>query len=134
MRIYGQVQSGSIVRVEAQEILRAQFISTLRDGDLVSEDIKQFRPPKSHEQMGYYFSVILPLIRSELIDRGFDVMGVPVTIDQTDAIIKHYCARIEGRQIVLKRNMNLDDASKFIDNVIRWAAITLNIAIPEPKK
>lgn len=87
---------------------------------------------KTLKQLGYYFAVILPAVHRELLRQGYDCMGVPITQSQADEIIKHYCGRIDGNEIILKRNMSKEQATRFIDNCIRWSAEVLNIAIPEP--
>lgn len=110
--------------------LLANRLSKL-DGQWVTVEIKPVAKPKTLEQMGYYFAVILPTVHSQLVSDGHEVMGVPITQDQADRILKHYCAPQESK---LKRRMTKEQAGQFIDNCIRWAAMTLGCSIPEPFK
>lgn len=90
--------------------------------------------PKTLEQLGYYYAVILPTIHMQLMADGYEVMGVAINEQLADDIIKHYCARVrEGETTVIdKRNMTKLEAMLFLDNVIRWAATTLQCVIPLP--
>lgn len=98
------------------------------DGQWVTVDVRPIAKPKTLEQMGYYYAVILPTVHSQLVSEGYDCMGVPISLDQADKILKHYCAK----ECKLKRHMTKEQASEFIDNCIRWAAVTLGCSIPEP--
>jgi len=83
----------------------------------------------SLRQMGYYYAVILPTVHSQLVDEGHETMGIPISKDTADQVLKHYCS--DG---LLKRNMTVEDAKKFIDNCIRWASVNLGCSIPEPER
>jgi hypothetical protein len=87
--------------------------------------------PKTQSQLGIYYGVWLPMIRSKLIDDGFDVMGVPISLEYTDDIVKNFCARIDGKKIILKRTMSKAKMSAFLENVVRWAA-TIGVDLPSP--
>jgi hypothetical protein len=113
---------------QSKEVL-VEYLRKL-EGKTVSVMIDDVEP-KTQNQLGYYYGVCLPLIRSFLIENGHDVMGVPATIEYTDYIVKHFCARLDGKKITLKRNMSKDKASQFITNVIQWAG-TLSVYIPPP--
>jgi hypothetical protein len=91
------------------------------------------RTPKTLEQLGYYYAVILPTACQGLKEAGHEVMGIPPTKDQTDAILKHFCAVVrEGGEIVNKRDMTKMECMEFITNCIVWCAKNLGCVIPEP--
>ncbi len=96
-------------------------------GTWITETIKPAGKQMSLAQMGYYYAVILPTVHSELVSLGHENMGVPISRETADGILKHYCA--EGG---LKRNMSVEDAKEFIDKCIYWANTKLGCRIPEP--
>jgi len=126
-RHVGQIRDNEIVWTYYK--MRQEAIESLPDGTWISETIRPVGKPITQHQLGYYYAVILPTIHKQLVENGIEVMGVPISEDMADTIIKHYCS--EG---LLKRNMTVKDAKQFIDNAIRWAAVTLGCSIPPPDR
>jgi hypothetical protein len=109
------------------------FVSGLKDGAQgVLRVIRRPGRPKTLAQLAYYYAVVLPAIHRQLIADGHECYGVPINQEMADDIVKHFCARLRDGKIVNKRDMTLIEAMEFLDNAIRWAAMTLHIVIPPP--
>ena len=109
---------------------------------------KVVRQPKTPEQLGYYYTAILPTIHRQLVDDGhtMTVCNAELLIDEktADKVIKHYCSRVANNGTVLlykdypkgsilkKRDMTKQQAMMFLDNCIFWAKEVLHCVIPEP--
>ncbi len=106
---------------------RKKSLSDMPEGTWITETIKPVGKSISHKQLGYYYAVILPTVHEQLLEDGIEVMGVPISQETADEILKHHCS--DGLK---KRNMSVDDAKEFIDRCIQWANITLGCRIPEP--
>lgn len=128
--ILAKVVNGKLIWLNDSQVFLKERLGRF-EGDVVSIRLDS-ASPKTQGQLGLYYGVWLPLIRSALIDAGFDMMGVPPTIDFTDSIVKHFCARLDGKKVVLKRNMIDEQMSKFLTNVASWASINLGLSLPEP--
>jgi hypothetical protein len=102
------------------------------EGEYVSIEVKSLSP-KTKQQLGYYYAVVLPAIIKEMNELGwYDDDGMPFDIDSADIEVKKICARLDGGQIMDKRDMTKEDASIFLDKVIKWATVKLHAYIPEP--
>ncbi len=119
------------------------YCAGLKDGDYYLKIFKQKGPAKTIEQLAYYYAVIVPTAFAQMIEDGNDTFvvkigkqfkEVPLTKEIVDDLLKEACAKFEGKQIILKRNMSKEEASMFIDNCIRWCARWLGCVIPEPDK
>lgn len=109
---------------------------------------KVVRKPKTPEQLGYYYTGVLPTVHQQLVADGhtMDVLGAELPIDEetADKVLKYYCSRIATNGTVLlykdnpkgeilkKRDMTKHQAMLFIDNCIFWAKEVLKCNIPEP--
>lgn len=109
---------------------------------------KVVRQPKTLEQLGYYYTAVLPTVRHQLVEDGHTMtfMGteIPIDKDETDKIIKHFCSRLapDGSvrlyqenprgEILEKRHMTKMQAMMFLNNCIFWAKETLGCEIPPP--
>jgi hypothetical protein len=91
------------------------------------------RTPKTREQLAYYYAVILPTAHRQLVADGHETMGVPISKDMADMILKHYSAPKRDGKPINKAAMTKMEAVEFIDNCIRWCAATLHCVIPEPE-
>ena len=132
------------------------YIEGLPYNDFTVVIKKRKGKPKTVEQLGYYYAVMLPLIKQELISlNGGDTIVTQVGIyleevvidtDFTDRFIKRRCARLDEdglismaiagdkRQIYDKRTMSKYDCMMFLDNVINWCAGHMGLVIPPPEK
>ncbi|KPL25574.1 MAG: hypothetical protein AMJ75_00215 [Phycisphaerae bacterium SM1_79] len=131
MKFHGEIQDGKLLFPAWQWRLRNRHLRSL-EGKKVVDDIREDHKPKTSQQMGYYHAVVLPTVHKQLVADGHEVMGVPISEDMTDKILKHQCAQFDWGKIMNKRDMSVKHASHFLDNCIRWANDMLNCRIPEP--
>ncbi len=128
------------------------YLEGYKEGRWFNVKITEAVREKTHEQLGYHYAVIVPTVNRVLVALGYtiEVMGVEVPIDegQTDELLKHFCARLDNkgnlrihnpdrypnRKVMRKRDMNIKQASQFIDNEINWSDAVLNCKIPEPTR
>jgi hypothetical protein len=113
-------------------------IAALPDGRYTIE-IKKYRKNKSQEQLGYYFSCVLPMFLSAAVEQGWEL----TTIEECDAWLKSMFAERDlinrnTAEIVkipaLKRNMSTTDFMVYVDQVRNYCAEYLGVYIPEPEK
>lgn len=135
---HGQVDRG-VFKLNRPEIYKA-YCKGLREGKYYLEIHKAKGPPKTPEQLAYYFVAIIPTIYRQMIADGNDtitikignkIKEVPLTENVIDQMLKQTCAVFDGK-IVNKADMSMEQASIFIDRCIRWAARWLSCVIPEP--
>ncbi len=152
MDFQGCKEFGRLVLRDIDKRSYCTFLEKFNDGIWFNVRIVRAMAPKTLEQLGYYYAVVLPTIRTELINQGhtMNVFGVEVAIDkdQTDKLIKYFCARLDeegnlmihdpvnhpNRKILRKRKMSKLQASQLIDNAIQWANGVLQCQIPEAVK
>jgi len=121
----GQIIDGDFV--PSFPDIRKKQLAGRDDGEWVTEIIRPIAKPKTSQQLGYYYAVILPTVHKQLLDNGIECYGIPVTEDQADAVLKYYCNNDKPKGL-----MTLEEASEFIDTTIRWAALKLGCVIPPP--
>ena len=152
MDFQGCKEFGRIVLRDIDKRSYCVFLEKFRDGIWFNVRIVRAMHPKTLEQLGYYYAVVLPTIRTELINQGhtMNVFGVEVPIDkdQTDKLIKYFCARLDdegnlmihdpdnhpNRKILKKRKMSWLQGSQFLNNAIQWANSVLGCRIPKAIK
>jgi len=136
-QFFGKIQSGKW-NLNRGQVFDA-YISGQKDGDYYLVLHKVRGSPKTLEQLGYYYAVIVPTVYKQLVDDGHDrfvvntggkFKEVPLTTDIVDLLLKEACAFDEK----LKRNMTLEQCSAFIDRCIRWSAKYLACVIPPPNE
>ncbi len=136
---HGQVVKGAFT-LNRPEIYKA-YCKGLREGKYYIEIHKAKGPPKTPEQLAYYFVAIIPTVFRQMVADGNDKMfvnikgrskEVPLTEDVVDQMLKQTCAVFDGK-VVNKADMTMEQASIFIDRCIRWAARWLSCVIPEAK-
>ena len=100
--------------------------------------IEKKRSKKSHDQLGYLFGAVYPLLLKHLNDAGYEFANVA----EVDAFCK---AQFASREIVnrntgdivsvpgLKREFSTTDMMTFIDAVRNWDAEYLGGYIPGPE-
>lgn len=115
------------------------YLAGLKDGNYYLTITKRKGPPKTLEQLAYYYAVIIPTVYQQLIDDGNErfvikigkkFKEVPLTKDVVDLMLKDTCAFDEKS----KAKMSKQECSEFIDRCIRWAARWLSCVIPPPDK
>ena len=117
------------------------YIAGQDDGNYYLKLYKRKGPPKTLSQMAYYYAVIIPATLKQMIADGNlhyvvkigkKFKEVPLTKDVVDAVLKESCAKLDGEMVTNKADMTKEEASWFLDRVIRWCARYLSIVIPDP--
>jgi len=94
------------------------------------------KDPKSAEQLGYYWGLLVPEITEQLIADGHTVpvkyfgieKEIPVNKDITHEILTSLCGRvgIDGEPLRLSQ-MDTEQARRYIDNVVEFATVNLSM-------
>lgn len=115
------------------------FLAGLKDGNYYLTLTKRKGPPKTLEQLAYYYAVIIPTVYNQMVEDGHErfvvniggkFKEIPLTKDVVDLLLKEACAFDEKS----KAKMSKEECSAFIDRTIRWAARWLSCVIPPPDK
>lgn len=139
-QFHGQLVAGKFT-LNNRQVFDA-YCKGLKNGAYYLELHKRKGPPKTLEQLGYYFAVIIPTVKQAMVEHGNDYFVVkvgdkfkelPINDEVVDQLLKEACAKFDGK-IVNKADMTKEQASEFIDRCIRWAARYLGCVIPEPEK
>lgn len=98
--------------------------------------IGQKRDPKTVEQLGYYWGLLLPEIHKQLIEDGHTVAleaygikkEIPITLDATHELLTAFCGFVgeDGKAIRLSE-MDKYNTVKFVDNVLEFAVANLGM-------
>lgn len=152
MDFQGRKENGKLKLRDLDKVKYLAYLDGFKEGIWFNVRITRAQKPKTLEQLGYHYAVIVPTVNLELINQGYtmNVFGVelPIDKDQTDQLLKCFCSRLDedgnitihdpdnhpNRPIVFKRDMNKLQASQFIDNEIKWANSVLGCRIPEAVK
>lgn len=125
-----------------QESRRSYLLSS--EGRVLIETIKLWRPRKSHQQVKVLFGYALKIIKTEFDDRGLDTSflfkdveptGIGVTIDLLKIYFYSRCPIFSdtGTAITLSHeDCTSEKASKFLTDIMAWAASQWLIYIPDP--
>lgn len=114
------------------------FLAGQKDGDYYVTITKRKGPPKTLEQLSYYYAVIIPTVYNQMVEDGHErfvvkvgakFKEIPLTTDVVDLVLKESCAFDEKS----KAKMSKEECSAFIDRCIRWAARWLSCVIPPPE-
>lgn len=97
---------------------------------------------KTQEQLGYYWSIVLPRVQQGLEEQGNELSLAEVNAFLNDKffftqkVIMWKRGNSEFVQAVRtprsKSGASKDEMSAFLDKVIRWAALDLGTFIPSP--
>ena len=98
--------------------------------------IGESKDPKTKEQLGYYWGLLLPEIHQELQNQGHTTAvsfngfnkDIPITKDATHEILTNLCGRVgmDGSLLRLSE-MDLIQTRLFIDNVVEFAVSMLGM-------
>lgn len=114
------------------------YLAGLPDGNYYLTFTKRKGAPKTLEQLGYYYAVIIPTVYNQMVEDGHErfvvkvgakFKEIPLTTDVVDLLLKESCAFDEKS----KAKMSKEECSQFIDRCIRWAARWLSCVIPPPE-
>ena len=139
-----QVHDSQLAPCGSHGPLRDAWIAGLPEGAMVEETLKQYRPPKTNPQLGYWFGVVIPHAVAVLIEAGHDTLyeitvgdlkvGVATTKDTVDLLFKTlFRERLRLAKQPWKRNMTTEQMSALIDFGLMWLVTTFGFVVPEPK-
>ena len=138
-QFYGRLEEAKF-HLNRKQVWTA-YLKSLSDGEYYLELHKAKGPSKTNEQMAYYYAVILPMTFEAMRALGNDkiiikvgkkFIEVPLTEEICDYLLKEkHAPRDENGKMITKRDMTKEEASEFIDTVIRWDAEMLGIVIPD---
>lgn len=138
-QFHGRIE-GDKFKLSRKEVWWA-YCKGLKDGKYYLELHKSKGPPKTLEQLAYYYAVIIPTAYKQMVEDGNDsiivkigggFIEVPLTEEVVDRLLKEQCAKFDGEKVINKADMTIEQASEFIDKCIRWCAEKLHCVIPEP--
>lgn len=123
---------------EYPEALREQLMD-IPDGTYITATFTLPRKQKTLPQLGYYYSMVLPMIYMEARAKGWtktiaagteNEHDSPVTSNDMDTFLKEIYARAYNRTFTDKGNMSREEASDFIDNCINFGNGKFGCHIP----
>lgn len=138
-QFHGRI-SGGVFRLNRPKVFDA-YAQGKKDGDYHITIHKTKGTPKTLEQLGYYYAVIVPTAFRQMVEDGNEMIVVkigdrlkeiPLTKDVVDAIFKESYRQARGLKEFLKRNATKEECSDFMSFTIRWCARYLGCVIPEP--
>ena len=138
-KFHGKIRDGRWIPLRWQ-VFQA-YVQGKPDGDYYLELHKAKGPPKTLQQLGYYYAVVLPCAYRGMLEAGNDTMvinigerqkEVPITQDVVDDMLKQIWATYKGVNVKSKADFSIDEASELIDISIRWCARYLGVVIPPP--
>lgn len=134
MKFHGTIQNGNETFPPIVEESRRQYLSSLKNGTSIVEEIKPIRPHKTYQQVKCHWGLVMQRAKAGLDEQGYDVMGVPLSQDMIQQILYRYCGGVgeNGENKTLSK-MNIDEASRFFENC-RTFLSQFGIVIPEPDK
>ena len=126
---------------------RGQFeawVAGIPEEKWVRAEFKMQNPDKTHEQLKYWYGVVVEEVLAGLKEAGNDSLGdamtkfpVPLAInkDDVDRLLKKVWQENQRlEKTPNKASMTKEDMSNMIDFILNWAAQYLRIVIPEPRK
>ncbi|MBP5430153.1 MAG: hypothetical protein J6Y25_04665 [Elusimicrobiaceae bacterium] len=128
----------------AQQIvpLWADIKNAVEKGRVVTVEVKS-AATKTKEQLGYYWSVVIPAVQEGMREHGNELKPAEVneilnakffsnikTVSWVSKEGIQYVHQLEEKRS--KSGATKDEMSHFLDQVIRWAGEDLGIYIPKP--
>jgi hypothetical protein len=132
--------SGGVFRLNRPKVFDA-YVLGQKDGNYHIVIHKTKGSPKTLEQLGYYYAVIVPTAFKAMVENGCEEIfvnicgrskSIPLTEDTVDLLLKETCAKFDGKNVTNKAKMSKEECSRFIDKCIRWCARYLSCVIPPP--
>jgi len=118
------------------------WVETLEDKECFVAKFTSASSSKTHEQLGWYFSGILPDVISGLRELGWDEVGyqeflgtripLDLTTENVDMLLKTVYAISRGCDVPSKTRMSKERMSDFITCILGWAQEN-GLAINPPK-
>jgi hypothetical protein len=144
MIIYPTVHQGHLRLTPSQHRLRESYLTNLKDGTRISEELKRVTKSKTHQQIKTIFGLAIATIKAEFDDRGWDSSMLlnlpnPTGNEITLGMLKEYLYDVcpihneDGQRITLShRDCDTKAASKFFDEIGAFAASQWNVYIATP--
>lgn len=138
-RFYGKVKNGKF-NLNRGQVLQA-YVSGQVDGNYYLEFHKSKGSPKTLEQQGYYYGVVIPHTTKALKEQGNETVvlsigkrfkELPLIKEVVDMLLKINHATFRGIEVRSKAEFSIKDYSDLIDVSIRWVAEHLHYVIPPP--
>lgn len=144
MRFFAQLVKGKVEFYPAQEILKDQFLSRIKEFSPLLVDISVRREPKTQQQLGAFWSMVIARVIDEFESLGFDTsyllrLPEPTGVAISPELLKEYlyavCPQFDdnGKRVGLSK-MNTLQAAKFFDDTRNFISSQWGIWIPEPDK
>jgi hypothetical protein len=124
-------------RIVNSELFKHE-LNSLQNGKY-TVTVQRYRRNKSHLQLGYYYSCVLPMFRQAALEQGWEFES----IEEVDLICKELFA---GKEIVnrhtgelitipaFKTDMSTVEFMTFIDKIRNYCSEYFGVAIPDPEK
>ena len=97
---------------------RRMFLSNLKEGAKIVEEIKYDRSTKSQKQCAAIFGCFMPIIRERMFDLGFDFDGLQPSKDMIKGWLYQWCSGVgEHGETKTLSKMDVVEAGRFIENI-----------------
>ncbi len=135
MECLGTIQNKQLTLPVVQQESRQQYLSTMKEGQLVRIKYTKIAAQKTHQQVKTHFGLVIEAIRRKLEEMGIDICGIAANKDMVHKILIKACGGVGdmGETLGL-REMSVEQASKLFENCRTWAATQLQLVIPDPDK
>ena len=132
LTLIGQVIRGTLILPSEQMTLREQWMTASQPFPVI-EILDVPKRPKSQQQLGAIFCLLIESVKRDLDDRGWDICGSPWTREQIRACLYHqYHVKYSTTKTLSK--MDMAETSEFMDSCWQWCAGSpWYIAIPLPR-
>lgn len=100
------------------------------------DTLGEVKDPKTREQLGYYWGLLLPEIHKQFVADGITIpikfhgfeRDIPITKDATHELLTALCGQVgeDGNPLRLSQ-MDKFGAIRFVDNVLDFAITKLNM-------
>lgn len=144
MDFYGTKVGDKLVHLPAIAEAKRKFWGRIKEGASVKSSLVVPRPDKTNSQLGAIWGLMLTQAALELENRGYDTSfiynlseptGIAISKDDLCQYFYNACPLFneEGQNITLSK-ADIQQASKFFDDVRNWMSSQWSIIIPEPDK
>lgn len=105
----------------------------MKNGSRVREVLTKEAPMKTVQQVRAMFGLAVEMVRQKLDDMGWDICGVPPNKEMVYEILKKACFGVGdmGETLGLSE-MTTSQAGQAYKNCQAWAAVELQLDIPDP--
>lgn len=118
--LVGSAVNGNLILPPSQLELRRLWLNSTQTFSLI-ETLDVPKKPKSQQQLGAIFGLIIETVKRSLDDRGWDICGSPWTREQIRACLYHqYHVKFNTAKTLSK--MEMAEVSEFIDSCYQWCA------------